>query len=119
MKKVIFISAIALVSALGTQTYAQTPTANAETGIRYEANVPTLSNPAQQKKVQALDKFFQDYQAAKLNNENAKAATVKKSIMKWMTDNNSWIEKLDAGERDAYHLWSEVALTTLKLTEVE
>lgn len=120
MKKVIFTSAIALVSALGMQTFAQTSTAVvAESSISYDAVMPTLSNAAHNTKVQALDKHFKDYQAAKLNNETAKAEALKKSVTKWMIDNKAWIVKLDRTDRDAFNEWSELAMSTLRLTETE
>lgn len=115
MKKVFISCAVLFASTLSMQSFAQD--ANKESGIHYTIDVPSTAVPAQDKKIQALDKQFKAFETAMNTNDKATAVKLKTAIVKWNTDNQSWINGLDRHLKDAVNGWYESAFSTLKLYE--
>ncbi len=119
MKKVFITATVVFASALGMQSIAQQAQSNGtkEYNIHYTIDVPSTAVPAQDKKIQALDKQFKAYETAINNNDKATTKKLKASISKWPSDNQTWVNALDSHLRDAVNGWYEAAISSLRFQD--
>lgn len=117
MKKVFISCAVILASALGTQALAQQAqtSGSKEYNVHYTQDIPFTSVKEQDKKLVALDKQFKAYETAANKNDKKNADLIKANIVKWKTDNQTWIDGLESHLQTAVNGWYENSFKSLRL----
>ncbi|RQO32335.1 hypothetical protein DBR32_01640 [Taibaiella sp. KBW10] len=94
----------------------QATTANSkEYNVYYTQDIPYVDDQASNKKMEQLDKMFKDYVVVAQKNQATKTADLKNKIMSWKTDNQTWIEELDAFQSKMVKQWFDNAAKSLRL----